>query len=706
MHRWLAAALLFCAALRCGGLTTRRTAPLRSVAVAPTNTDLPLRITAPGRVVAIGDVHGDVEAFRATLRACDLIDDEGRWSGKDACLVQCGDMLDRGLHEAECWSLLERLGPEAKRAGGRVARLVGNHEVMNVCGIAGNYVHASQRNAFGPDRAEAWAPGSQIACALAADCYAAVIVNDSCFVHAHLPMDATMDSLEALNEATRRWLRGEPCDEDDCALTAERRSYVVSRHNVMGEDLPYALSPYADADLSPVWGRALGGRTVEACGQLANTLDRLNVKRVVVGHTPQSCGINAACNGRVWRVDTGMSAQVANGARQGLEIRDGACRIIGEDAENDEWYPILAMLDLQDERKRPAASCAVYYADDVVGDVSPLDRTENDNHWYDILDDQGTPLETVGKGGHGRGMPGDRVPMALGRGRFGQVYLGECEADGAEVAIKVIPSIAPRTARDTLAREARYLSALKSAPSVPNVRWSGSAQVFGQPAQVLVMDLLGESVESYRMHSPDQKLSIRGTLAIGRDLVSCLRKLSKANIVHNDIKPTNIAFGPSDSDTAERAFLVDFGSATEVGATNTRNDAAFRYGGGTPLFASLAAQEGRATTPADDLESLWYTLAFLAHGTLPWQWEEPEQSANIKREMFADECSIASTKGDCAVDAETICVTSHCRNTIDHWLDGTPDGDDALYDFWGEIMDLKDNPARPIDYGKTLGTLE
>ena len=103
-----------------------------------------------------------------------------------------------------------------------------------------------------------------LATALADDCYAAAVVGDTCFVHAHLPAGATPESLAALNGAARRWLRGEPCDASDddelCDLTADRVNAFVSQHappRAGAEALPFPLSPHADRDLSPVWGRAL-----------------------------------------------------------------------------------------------------------------------------------------------------------------------------------------------------------------------------------------------------------------------------------------------------------------------------------------------------------------------------------------------------------------------------------------------------------------
>ena len=110
----------------------------------------PRSSASAGRVVAIGDVHGDVEALASTLEACGLVDGGRRWVGGDATLVQLGDVLDRGDREAECWALLADLSRAARAGGGRVVRLLGNHEVMNVCGIAANYVHPAARTAFGP----------------------------------------------------------------------------------------------------------------------------------------------------------------------------------------------------------------------------------------------------------------------------------------------------------------------------------------------------------------------------------------------------------------------------------------------------------------------------------------------------------------------------------------------------------------------------
>jgi hypothetical protein len=49
-----------------------------------------------GRVVAVGDVHGDKDAFAAVLKMAGTIDAEERWTGGKTHLVQIGDIPARG----------------------------------------------------------------------------------------------------------------------------------------------------------------------------------------------------------------------------------------------------------------------------------------------------------------------------------------------------------------------------------------------------------------------------------------------------------------------------------------------------------------------------------------------------------------------------------------------------------------------------------
>ena len=86
------------------------------------------------RIVAIGDVHGAYDALLETLQVAEVIDSELAWSGGKTHLVFTGDLLDRGAQSRRVMDLVMRLEKEARRRGGRVHLLLGNHEVMNLNG--------------------------------------------------------------------------------------------------------------------------------------------------------------------------------------------------------------------------------------------------------------------------------------------------------------------------------------------------------------------------------------------------------------------------------------------------------------------------------------------------------------------------------------------------------------------------------------------
>jgi hypothetical protein len=88
----------------------------------------------PPRLIAVGDVHGDFDDFCLILKRAGLVDEQHRWIGGKARLVQTGDLLDRGPKGREAMDLLMRLEREAANAGGEVVPLLGNHEVMNILG--------------------------------------------------------------------------------------------------------------------------------------------------------------------------------------------------------------------------------------------------------------------------------------------------------------------------------------------------------------------------------------------------------------------------------------------------------------------------------------------------------------------------------------------------------------------------------------------
>ncbi len=84
------------------------------------------------RVVAVGDVHGEIGGFTEVLRAAGVLGEDGRWAGGDTVLVQTGDLTDRGSQVRQVLDLMMALDEQAPAQGGRVVSLLGNHEIYNL----------------------------------------------------------------------------------------------------------------------------------------------------------------------------------------------------------------------------------------------------------------------------------------------------------------------------------------------------------------------------------------------------------------------------------------------------------------------------------------------------------------------------------------------------------------------------------------------
>ncbi|HEX7734360.1 MAG TPA: metallophosphoesterase family protein [Ktedonobacteraceae bacterium] len=78
----------------------------------------------------IGDVHGQLKKLNKLLREIHLVDEHQAWTGGSATLWFIGDLVDRGPDSIAVLNLVMRLQAEAQQAGGQVACLLGNHELM------------------------------------------------------------------------------------------------------------------------------------------------------------------------------------------------------------------------------------------------------------------------------------------------------------------------------------------------------------------------------------------------------------------------------------------------------------------------------------------------------------------------------------------------------------------------------------------------
>jgi hypothetical protein len=272
------------------------------------------RFDAPARVVAIGDLHGDLSAARAALRLAGATDSLDRWIGGDLVVVQTGDILDRGDEEEAIFRLFQELDEQARVAGGAVHVLNGNHELMNayldyryvtdggwtdfedVAEVVAVDSFLATLEPHQRARAQALRPGGEFA-RLLAENNTFLIVGQTLFTHGGVLPEHVEFGLDWMNERVRAWLRGEEPQPE-----------------------------WIRGDLSPVWNRLYSDAPdLAACDTLTMVLEGLDVERIVVGHTIQDAGITSYCGGRVWCIDVGM-AEHYGGRPEVLEIRGDAVR--------------------------------------------------------------------------------------------------------------------------------------------------------------------------------------------------------------------------------------------------------------------------------------------------------------------------------------------------------------------------------------------
>ncbi|EER18860.1 serine/threonine protein phosphatase, putative [Perkinsus marinus ATCC 50983] len=270
------------------------------------------------RIVAVADVHGDRRNLMQALENGRVLvhkhgpEQEGvEWhpEASDPAepvmegtqVVQLGDLVDRGPLGLQCYRLMQDL--YVAEGANEVVRVLGNHEVLNLLGMAGRYVTDEDVAEFGGEEArrESWSPGGEIWTILK-DHYELVHVYggsftskyssgklpellpldraDTLFVHGGVMPALTDRSIDELNEQATRMIR-------DGALK----------------------NPLLLSESSPLWSRVYAlGRDEEACPPLLNVLRHYGVARMVVGHTPSEDGrMKVRCGGRAILADVALS---------------------------------------------------------------------------------------------------------------------------------------------------------------------------------------------------------------------------------------------------------------------------------------------------------------------------------------------------------------------------------------------------------------
>ena len=276
--------------------------------------------TEPQRVIVIGDLHGDFDAFKMCLRLARVINEREEWLDNQTAVVQLGDTLDGKRPGVSIYSEYRNHGGEReiidmvnnfRRAGKNITLLIGNHELyFNYYDLEGynknikkNFVKKSDDE---ERRYEYYRRGGKYARVIADNRKLIHKIGKLLFIHGSLTdsmiqhgKNGDKVDIDKINETTSDWLR------NSVAVTPK-------------------FLEYDDKD-NPTLSRKYGnGMGYSRCRELNKQLRMFDAEYLFIGHTPFE-EVSAKCDNSLFRADVMLSrafGKQLNSKKQVIEVLD------------------------------------------------------------------------------------------------------------------------------------------------------------------------------------------------------------------------------------------------------------------------------------------------------------------------------------------------------------------------------------------------
>ena len=336
---------------------------------------LPTRIDNVRRIIAIGDIHGDLDLAFNFLKVGKLIEIYDKvpsnkdyiripyniqpenvndlinnflnstdyykndknmifkyitWIGDDSYVVQVGDQIDRcrPLYNKKCEKefttfedensditimyLFDELNKLAIKNNGRIFSLIGNHEIMN---FDDNYDYVSYKgiNEIKNRQKVFKDMRKKVACTR----LGILVIGEIGFVHGGLAL-----------LLAKKYAESPHINDGLYDVNRIIREYIFYEQNsiLVNTDNNNMYKKYLyDSKFSPLWYRKMGmlksdnitSNNNYECRKIVDPVFKtFKLSNLIIGHTPQfgvdNQGINSACNQKVFRVDIGASRAFDN----------------------------------------------------------------------------------------------------------------------------------------------------------------------------------------------------------------------------------------------------------------------------------------------------------------------------------------------------------------------------------------------------------
>ncbi len=269
---------------------------------------------------------------------------------------------------------------------------------------------------------------------------------------------------------------------------------------------------------------------------------------------------------------------------------------------------------LEGALERPPAERAGWLEAECDGDrrllaevSSLLAASDPAESFFDALADavRSIPEAELGPAAEGDRIGPYRIEAELGRGGMGVVYRARDTRLGRRVAIKVLP---PWLADEEKARR-RLVAEARAAAAIDHPNIAVLHDVVETPEGVVALVFAHYDGETLRDRlrrgplAPDEALAIAGRIAEG------LAAAHAHDIVHRDVKPSNVLLTPDD-----RVKILDFGVAAMLGADQTVSGR-----GGTVAYMAPEQIRDEPSDPRTDLWALGVVLYEMVAGARPFR---------------------------------------------------------------------------------------
>ena len=212
----------------------------------------------------------------------------------------------------------------------------------------------------------------------------------------------------------------------------------------------------------------------------------------------------------------------------------------------------------------------------------------------------------------------------LGEGGYGAVYLAVDTETNIEVAIKSLPrEISANAGHLQEVKENFTLVSKLHHPNIANESHLHKVQTISDSAQQLgiisgsyfiIMEYIkGDTICDWRRQFPNKKIPFDKAINICSQVAEALDFAHAENIIHRDIKPTNVMI-----DATGRVKVLDFGIAAQIRSSMSRVSIEKGRTSGTPTHMAPEQWAGKRQGAATDQYALATMFYELICGEVPF----------------------------------------------------------------------------------------